>query len=603
MAEKMDLDLFGDTILGMANNAEAKQTNSARLESVNGMFNNMQAREHHTGGYGVGVENVHLYLRNLSRTAFRQLANMTSRLTLYEMREHMNKRWVKGNEKEKAEGRKLVSGWMNFWTLYAKRAMGMPTIISDSMYSNPDLKINASPFGWWADNRMADWVNNTMDKLGISEKLPESMKFKRKAGDGTGMEKMTDKEVKKVEKFLGKTAWDMQRWSNLEAKYELATLMTHPKTPINNIFGGTMHTFQSVGYEPLRKARSLKELQRINKNWTSWDKVYEFVEKHGVVPEELLHQFGLEKDFQGGRAKAFVTDLANRTTGLKEIKDIDIVALANKYGISKAIMNKAAKFMSIPEIILRRDAFMAHYIKAWERLGGSVKNPDNPILVELAMKGVKATQFLYNAAERPAFAATALGKIMSRFQLLAWNAFKFRNDVRKQGILYGFKPGTEGMRRFERTMQVDMFVMALGSIFMYSLFGQIVPAPYNWLQDTAEWIFGDEDERNKAFFGMWPAKVAPLQMVTPPIARIPISVIREFAEDDYTKLADYYVWSFAPFGRMLRDVAHPEDSIIKNPMRIPEKVFGFPLTGLAKERRRIKEGEAFKPPTPGKSLF
>ena len=246
---------------------------------------------------------------------------------------------------------------------------------------------------------------------------------------------------------------------------------------------------------------------------------------------------------------------------------------------------------------------MAHYIKAWERLGGSIKNPDNPILIALAKKGVKATQFLYNAAERPAFAATGLGKVFSRFQLCSWNAVKFRNDVRKQGILYGFKPGTDAMRKFERTLQADMFIMALGSVFMYSMFGQVIPAPYNWLQDTAEWIFGDEDERNRAFFGTYPGKLAPLQMITPPIARFPISAIREFAEDDYTKLADYYMWTMFPFGRMLRDLFHPEQSILKNPMRIPEKVFGMPLSGLSRESKRIREGESSSVPTPGSYLY
>ena len=34
----------------------------------------------------------------------------------------------------------------------------------------------------------------------------------------------------------------MRRWSQVEAQWELATLMTHPKTPINNIFEGTLPT-------------------------------------------------------------------------------------------------------------------------------------------------------------------------------------------------------------------------------------------------------------------------------------------------------------------------------------------------------------------------
>jgi hypothetical protein len=287
---------------------------------------------------------------------------------------------------------------------------------------------------------------------------------------------------------------------------------------------------------------------------------------------------------------------------IESVKDIDIGHLAKKYGIGKAIMNKAAKFMTIPERALRRDSFMAHYIKAWERFGGAITDVNNPVLIEMAKKGVQATQFLYNAPFRPAFARSALGKIMSRFQLWSWNAVRFRNDVRKQAKLYGFEPGTEAMKRFERTITTDLFVLALSSVFMYSIFEQTLPAPWNWLQDTADWLFGDEKERDRAFFGTYPTSIAPLQMVTPPIARLPISAIRQWAEDDYTKLSDYYIWTMLPFGRMMRDVLHPETGLINNPMRFPEKVTGIPLTGFAKERKRLKESD-YVPPSPGGSIF
>ena len=591
MVDIMDADLFKDTLKDAAKSASTRQAQSLKMPKINQMFNNMHSRTLHSGGYIVGPEATHLYLRNLSRTAFRQLNNLTSRYTLHQMRKRLYKTMIKGNKKERKEGRKHANAWVNFWTLYAKRAMGMPSVINKALYENPDMKLNTNPYGWWADNRFADWVNNAFKKLGLAKKVPENL-----------TKDFSKKELKELESLIGFNAYDAQRWSNLEGQFELATLMTHPKTPINNIFGGTMHTFQSVGYQPLKKARTLQELQKINPKWKSMNDVFNFVEELGVIPELTLHQFGMEKQFQGGRVKEFVTELSSQAAGIKELRSVDIVALAEKHGIAKSVMNVAAKFMSIPERMLRRDAFMAHYIKAWERLGGAIKNPANPILVEIAKKGVKATQFLYNAAERPAFAATAFGKIFSRFQLWSWNAVKFRNDVRKQASLYGFKPGTEAMRRFERTIQADMFILALGSVFMYSLFGQVIPAPYNWLQDTAEWVFGDEDSRNRAFFGTWPKAVAPLQLITPPIARLPISVIREFAEDDYNKLADYYMWTMFPFGRMLRDVAGPKN-MVENPMRIPEKVFGFPLTGLSKEAKRIKKGESYKPPTPGGSLY
>ena len=88
--------------------------------------------------------------------------------------------------------------------------------------------------------------------------------------------------------------------------------------------------------------------------------------------------------------------------------------------------------MGKPERILRRDSFMAHYVHYWKKFGGAIKDPNHPFLIELAKKGVKATQFLYNAPNRPPFARSALGKVMTRFQLWAWNAARFRNDVNRQ---------------------------------------------------------------------------------------------------------------------------------------------------------------------------
>ena len=45
------------------------------------------------------------------------------------------------------------------------------------------------------------------------------------------------------------------------------------------------------------------------------------------------------------------------------------------------------------------------------------------------------------------------------------------------------------------------------------------------------------------------------------LADLLIGASREFSDDEYNKLADYYIWTMLPFGRMLRDVAHPEKSI------------------------------------------
>ena len=60
------------------------------------------------------------------------------------------------------------------------------------------------------------------------------------------------------------------------------------------------------------------------------------------------------------------------------------------------------------------------------------------------------------------------------------------------------------------------------------------------------------------------------------------------------------MWTMFPFGRIGRDLFHPEQNIFKNPMRIPEKVFGFPMSGIAKESSAQLNSES--PPTPGSSF-
>ena len=583
--EKYDRDLFGKAI-EKVREKEKERRERQTVSSVNKRFGNMFARDNHMGGWLVEPESVEMYIKNLTNTYFRQMASMVSRHTLHEMRNHLNRKWVStALKKDKQEARNLVDGWVTFWRKYASEAMGNPAVLSSQEMNMPGFNVRGTPYAWWADNVVAEKVNKIAKNLGIIKEV-----------------KPLNKESRNDDKVIlnGWDSYDMRRWSNNEGKYQLATLMTHPKTMINNIFGGTMHTFQSVGYEPLKKARNIEFLRTINPKWKSKEDIDKFVADLGIQPELLQHEFGMHKEFREGKGKAFASELVKMSKEISSLKEIDIADIAKRYGITKKVMNTAAQFMTRPERMLRRDSFMAHYIKAWERFGGAITDVNNPILIEMAKKGVQATQFLYNAPYRPAFARTALGKIMSRFQLWSWNAVRFRNDVRKQARLYGYEPGTEAMKRFERTLTTDLFVLALSGVFMYSIFEQVLPAPWNWLQDTSDWLFGDEKERDRAFFGTWPSKVAPLQMITPPIARLPISVIRQWAEDDYTKLSDYYIWTMFPFGRIGRDIFHPETGLLNNPMRFPEKVTGIPLTGLAREVKRIKESDYN---TPYPSIF
>ena len=266
----------------------------------------------------------------------------------------------------------------------------------------------------------------------------------------------------------------------------------------------------------------------------------------------------------------------------QEMSGDSVREIAKRHKVTQPVMELAAKFMSVPERALRRDAFMAHLLHWHQKFGGVMKDLDHPVLIELAKKGVKATQFLYSAPYRPMFARTGLGKIMTRFQLWGWNAVRFRKEALKQARLYGFKG--EAMERAARMMQLDLLVFGLGNMFTYSLFDTAMPAPWNWLQDTSEWIFGDEEERNRAFFGQWPRAVAPLQTVTPPILRLPMASIRGFIEDDWSKVSDYYIYTMLPFGRIVRDF-HGPNNLIENPMGLVDKWTGVPLFELGKKAK------------------
>jgi hypothetical protein len=346
----------------------------------------------------------------------------------------------------------------------------------------------------------------------------------------------------------------------------------------------------STGWGNFVKGRSPSFLTKINPKWKTLKDVDDFVIGQGVLPEFMVYEMGLQKAFQNTKGKKFLEEFAAKLTRDPNMSEKSLSELVSKYGLGEKVMNFASKFMTIPERALRRDAFMAHYVQAWEKYGSAIKEYDHPFLIEIAKKGVKATQFLYDAPFRPAFARTSLGKVMSRFQLWSWNSVRFRNDVHRQAKIYGYQPGTPEWARFERTMQTDLFVFALANVFAYSMFESNLPQPWGWIQDFSDWIFGDEGERDKAFYGAWPKEVAPLQMVTPPALRLAGPALNAWLNDDWSKIARYHVWAMFPFGRINRDLYGP-GNLIENPMRLPEKIMGLPVMQAQRAMTKWKDRE------------
>ena len=158
-------------------------------------------------------------------------------------------------------------------------------------------------------------------------------------------------------------------------------------------------------------------------------------------------------------------------------------------------------------------------------------------------------------------------------------------------------------------MVADLMTMALGGAFMYSLFDTALPPPYDWIQESSEWLFGDKAARKKAFFGQYPYPIAPLNVITPPAARLLMNPLTTMINGDWERFMDYHIHTMYPFGRVVRNVdktIYDKDSgkyemIKERPYgttlgRFSQQFFRLPLdkvtakydkAQLAEERKRL----------------
>ena len=407
--------------------------------------------------------------------------------------------------------------------------------------------------------------------------------------------KVNKVKIKEVRKQIDDTIPELQDWDEntlrkfgqIEAKYQLASLLAHPKSAVANLYGGSVLTLQSTGLEHFRNARDINYLRsKVNKDWQSMGDVYNWVKSHGVVEDFLLYELQINPDVKGAAMQKTIQEGIAKIKKDPDFADTSLLEIAKKNGVTEGAFNAAASFMRVPERILRRDAFVAHYLKAREKFDGLITDYNSPYLIDMARKGVKGTQFLYSAPFRPAWARSSMGKVFSRFQIWAYNSVRFRNDAVREAKIYGFDG--EAGKKVERILMGDMFMLGLANMFPYSIFESALPSPWNYLQDSADLMFGDEKERDRAFFGSYPAPLQPLQAVTPPALRLFPPLFKAMVHDDYTRLTDYYLWTMFPFGRIARDTIGP-GGLLENPAQAVEKFTGFPYMKFASSYVKSKK--------------
>ena len=456
-------------------------------------------------------------------------------------------------------------------------------------------KIRKTPYYWLSDEVVGRQLGKLAKALGGKDtpKLPsfeDSIIPKLKELPKT--DKARQYALRKVAQNIGA----------FEAKWSLISLLSHPKTAMGNIMGGSINTISSNGVRHFVNAKRPAYLYSIFKgaklkNGTEItpDNVIQFMnrfaEESGALESFIVSEAQLARGFSGKKVKGFLSEFVDELKKDYNMPDQSLYDIGKNHGIGKAFIDGGAWFMRKSERMLRRDSFISHYLSARETLSQIV--PDiaynDPYLIRHAVKGVEATQFLYHSSARPAFSRTSTGKIFTRFMPFAWNSIKFRRQAWSRAKVHGFDINTPAGKRLQRQMTADMMVFALGQIFVSSIFDSAMPPPMSYMQDTADWLFGDEKTRERAFFNQWPhPALAPLSAVTGPSMRYVLGPLKALINDDWGNFADYHLWTWAPFGRMARSAVRTYDV----PEMWMEELTGMPIHRLAqmmKKSRKEKE--------------
>lgn len=465
------------------------------------------------------------------------------------------------------------SAWLKYLDMYTRQTIGVSSTYPESWFSDKGFRLSTSPTYFLSDHAWEKTARRIDTKFFGGKKFGDSV-----IGDPRSKE------------F---TRW-LSRLSMMEGKWEMMTLLASTRGMANNMVGGTVHTNISTGWRYWRLAGDLSYLQSINPGWKGWDMVDAWIESFGGIESYIAREIHIPHLLRSGSGRKFwdAAVALGQKKGWSSVKDGELLDLAREHGISEAVFDKAAWFMRSVERRLRRRAFLAHYLKARDSLEAHSGTHDysDPWLIEMAKKGVEGTQFLYDNANRPTFAATSMGRVFTRFQLWALNSVRLRRDILVEANNYGFNPGSANFARFQRLAIADLFMFALASIFPASLFESVLPAPWNHVLDFSDFMFGDEEERDRAFFGDIPWPFSPAQVVLPPITRTFSTVFSALLTNEWERYVDYHMWSLFPFGLLSRTVYKTLD----NPVMAVEQLSGFPLHRVHSRTKKMRAREGIR---------
>jgi len=513
------------------------------------------------------------------------------------------------NELKKAGYDSQSEVWGDYLKLYLRDSLGHPTRFTHKMINSMDkgdpLALKKNPYFLTSDHYLSKKLEKLHSRLG-KKKWEKYLPFFNNVPKGV--------DKKGREEYFIRRLHDL---GHLEAKYQLVTLLANTGSMVSNVYGGAQMSISSAGLRNFVRSKSdrvvtNKLLKNTDGTWaltsdkgkavTNRKDLMKWLVERGIIDSyiqnELEYNTSLAEGLKlrGENGKSFLRELKKVLKQDPLAKNETVKELADRYGLTDLMLKSGGVFMQYSERVNRIDAFLSHALQAVDRFqtNGNKVSLKDPAVFEAGMKGIEVTQFLYHSAFRPAFMRTAMGKVLTRFKLFAFQSVRTRKEFYKQAKYYGFEEGTPAFERFKNLFLLDMFGFALASAFAYSLFDTTLPPPFDWIQESGEWLFGDKRERDRAFFGMYPKAIAPLQIVTPPIARIP-QAMGQLINGDWERFSDYTIHTLYPFGRLYKQIdktAEDPSRVLENFMRIPANKFAYRYRRAQEDEERRKRIEA-----------
>ena len=463
---------------------------------------------------------------------------------------------IDGMIKNKPFG-KYTKDHAEFYRMYLRDVLGYRTTFSEwvleAMHNSDPLKLKKNMYYGTSDHNMIKQLDRIANFFGgsLPFRIPRAEKARHE--------------------YFSRL---IHKYGALEAQYQLLTLLANTGTATGNLFGGSLNTITKTGLRNFTRATNFKWLKKnllfdadgtallYLKNGKSVEEkadLKKWLVEKGVIEQYIRNELEVNpklKSIKNQRAvKQFAEDFIQLLKRNPSPNKATIKELADRYGIWDAVVKTGAFPMQASEIWLRNNSFLSHLLQtrdAFNGMAGEI-NINNQAFINQALRGVEATQFVYHSVGRSAFMRTATGKVLTRFKNFVQNQIGFQREIYKQARMYGFEKGTKPYEDFERLFVINAMLMALGAAFTYSLFDTVTPPPFDWMREMAELLYGNRKERDRAFFGTYPRAIAPLQIATPPIARIPQSLAMVL-NGDWDRFTDYYIYTLFPFGRVARSL-------------------------------------------------